>query len=70
MKPGKPLPRGTQALTRTARLSRAGRLNPVSVKRRAENRQRHAMAARLWPDGPPLLAAGAQYLNNENRESH
>ena len=31
-------------------LTRTGRIHPVSAKRRAQNRERRAMADRLWPD--------------------
>lgn len=58
-----PLSRGT-ALKATAGLKRGTRLAPVSGKRKAENRQRRAMVAELWPERPlcavyVLFQAGA-----------
>lgn len=45
----KPLGRGKPLHTGTG-LRRSGPINPVSVRRQRENRERAAMADRLWPD--------------------
>ena len=65
MKRGQPLRRGkplktvkpierTTGLSRTGSLERRARLSPVSDRRKAENRERRAMVAKLWPDERPL----------------
>lgn len=41
---------GGGQLQRGAGLQRGDRINPVSGKRRVENRERRAMADRRWPD--------------------
>ena len=72
----KPMPRGTKGLARKAGLSRtpepprATRLNQVSAKRRAQNRQRRAMVNRLWPDGcPPCFVPWCTRLADDLHEA-
>jgi hypothetical protein len=52
VKAGAALKRGA-ALARGGTLGRRARLAPVSAKRKAENRERRAMVAELWPERPP-----------------
>lgn len=51
LKAVKPMKR-TAGLAQGAHLPRRTRLAPVSAKRQAENRERRAMVAALWPERP------------------
>jgi hypothetical protein len=69
MRPGQPLTRGI-GLATTTPLGRHTRINPVSDKRRAENRERRAMKERRWPDGerPRCARPGCPRLADDLHE--
>jgi hypothetical protein len=54
-------------------LRRRGRIRPVSDRRRAENRERAAMADRLWPDrreGTVMCGCGRPECNRRAGDLH
>lgn len=69
----KPLKARAGLTTRTplksgAGLKRGARLAPVSSKRRAENRERRAMVAALWPERPQCAWPGCVRLADDVHE--
>lgn len=65
-----PLGRGDKSLGRGAGPARVTRLQPVSAKRRQENRERRAMANARWPDGerPRCARPGCPRLADDLHE--
>ncbi len=55
-------------MKRTAGLQRGTGLKPVSAKRRAENRQRRAMVADLYPERPHCARPGCPSMADDLHE--